>query len=143
MHKQIMPKHLNQETDLEKKKSIRLDIIIIALFLAVGVIIALVLFLGQHKGATVKVSVDGNTIKTFPLDTDTTYEIHGIDGGTNLLVIKDKKAYIEEASCPDGLCINMGKIESSGQSIVCLPNRVVVSIEGEDGQEPLIDQVVG
>lgn len=128
---------------MEKKKNIRLDIMIIALFLAVGVVIALVLFLGQHKGAAVKVSVDGKTIKTFPLDTDTTYEIQGVNGGTNLLVIKDEKAYIEEASCPDSLCINMGKIDSAGQSIVCLPNRVVISIEGEDGQEPVIDQIVG
>ncbi len=128
---------------MKKKKSIQLDFIVIAIFLAVGVVIALVLFLGQHKGATVKVSVDGDIIKTFPLDTDTTYEIQGVNGGTNLLVIEDKKAYIEEASCPDGLCINMGKIDSAGQSIVCLPNKVVVSIEGEEGQEPLIDKVVG
>ncbi len=138
-----MTNYLDQEINLKKKKSIRIDIIVIALFLAVGVIIALVLFLGQHKGATVKISVDGETIKTFPLDTDITYEIQGVNGGTNLLVIEDNKAYIREASCPDSLCINMGKIDSAGQSIVCLPNRVVVSIEGEEGQEPLIDQIVG
>lgn len=138
-----MTNYLDQEINLKKKKSIRIDIIVIALFLAVGVIIALVLFLGQHKGATVKISVDGETIKTFPLDTDITYEIQGVNGGTNLLVIEDNKAYIRVASCPDSLCINMGKIDSAGQSIVCLPNRVVVSIEGEEGQEPLIDQIVG
>ena len=131
-----------KETDLTKKKSLRLDVIIIAAFIAAGLIFALILFAGGHKGSTVKISVDGEVINEFPLDKDATYEIEGYDGGTNLLVIENGEAYIKEASCPDGLCIHMGRISTAGQSVVCLPNRVVVSIDGGE-DEKNIDHVVG
>lgn len=131
-----------KETDLTRKKSIRLDVIIIAAFIAAGIIFALFLFAGGHKGSIVKISVDGEVINEFPLDKDATYEIEGYDGGTNLLVIENGEAYIKEASCPDGLCIHMGRISTAGQSVVCLPNRVVVSIDGGEDEEN-IDHVVG
>ena len=131
-----------KETDLTRKKSLRLDVIIIAAFIAAGIIFALFLFTGGHKGSIVKISVDGEVIKEFPLDKDATYEIEGYDGGMNLLVIENGEAYIKEASCPDGLCIHMGRISTAGQSVVCLPNRVVVSIDGGEDEEN-IDHVVG
>ncbi|MBR2613326.1 MAG: NusG domain II-containing protein, partial [Clostridia bacterium] len=50
------------------------------------------------------------------------------NGGTNLLIIKDGKAYISEATCPDLVCVHTGHADEL-KSIVCLPNRVTVSIE--------------
>ncbi|HBE87040.1 MAG TPA: hypothetical protein DDW53_19330, partial [Lachnoclostridium sp.] len=41
-------------------------------------------------------------------------------------------ASITEASCPDKVCVRTGKIHRSGELIVCLPNRVVITIEGEE-----------
>ena len=46
----------------------------------------------------------------------------------NRLIIKDGKAYIETATCPDGICVNHRPIFRDGESIVCLPNKVVVSV---------------
>ena len=48
----------------------------------------------------------------------------------NLLIISDGEAYIAEASCPDHVCVKSGSVSFSGQTIVCLPNKVVVSIAG-------------
>ena len=48
--------------------------------------------------------------------------------------------FLKDTSCPDHLCEKMGRISSSGQSIICLPNRVVVEITGA-AQE--YDAVVG
>jgi hypothetical protein len=45
-----------------------------------------------------------------------------------------------EADCPDGLCVKQHKIDKTGQTIVCLPHRVVIEIEG--GQTNELDGVV-
>ena len=46
----------------------------------------------------------------------------------NMLVIKDGHASIKNADCPDGLCIKQGSISKSNESIICLPNKLVVRI---------------
>ena len=56
--------------------------------------------------------------------------------GSNLLVIKDGKAYVENASCPDGICSKHRPISYDGESIICLPNKVVVSIDKQDASAP-------
>ena len=50
----------------------------------------------------------------------------------NRLIIKDGKAYMETATCPDGICVNHNPIFRDGESIVCLPNGVVVTIIKND-----------
>lgn len=129
---------------MKKKRKIRADILIIAAFLAVGAVLALCLLFGAKKGNVVQVRVDGEIVKEFSLSENTSYEIQGVNNGRNLLRIEDGKAEVTEASCPDGLCINMGQIDKVGQSIVCLPNKVVVEIvAGDESQELEIDYVVG
>ena len=100
------------------------------------------LFFCQRKGSTVVISVDGRDYKSFPLDEDTRFVIDGYHGGSNVLVIENGEAYLESASCPDKLCVNMGKISKVGQSIICLPNKVVIEIRG-DSDETEYDTVVG
>lgn len=117
------------------------DIIMIIVLFVCGAIIAMALLLTRHEGNQVVVSVDGKEIAAFPLDKDITYEIDGYEGGHNTLIIKDGVAYMSDASCPDHLCMGMGKISRNGQSIICLPNRVVVEIRGTDGDEPEYDAI--
>lgn len=130
------------------------DLLLLAAFLAAGGIIALILFLGGSGGGGryAEVRVSGKTVMTLPLDRDAEIDIEGYGGGTNHLVIEDGKAWISEASCPDGLCVKMGKIGRNGQSVVCLPNRVVVEITedqpetaGESGEQDTdgLDAVAG
>ena len=53
----------------------------------------------------------------------------GADGKhRNRLVICDGKAYMETATCPDGICVAHRPIFRNGESIVCLPNRVVITV---------------
>ena len=111
------------------------DVILIVSLTLLSLALTLVIGLWKQEGSLVVVSVDGRQVAQFPLDENTEYEIHGYDGGKNLLVIKDSCAFLEDASCPDRLCMNMGKIRSVGQSIICLPNRVVVEIEGDNSTE--------
>ena len=112
------------------KKTVRNDIILV-LILAVS---ALLLWLGvslfSPDGAYAVVTVDGIEKGRYPLHTDTEVRIESAEG-YNILVIQDGMADITEASCPDGLCVRQHKINESGESLVCLPNKVTVTVKGE------------
>lgn len=110
------------------------DIILLAAVVLFGILLALALSLNQGQGSVVQIRVDGKIIASLPLDRDTEYEIEGAEGGRNLLVISGGAAWVESADCPDALCVGMGKISRVGQSVVCLPHRVVVEITGGTAQ---------
>ena len=73
------------------------------------------------------VKVDGKEVARYSLSEDGEYELNG---GTNILRIEDGKAYLTDATCPDHLCVNQGKIDQTGETITCLPNRLTVTVVG-------------
>ena len=109
-------------------------------YVLLGIIIIIALGLMALNKVTAKtgnvaeVSVDGQVIRELPLTEDAVFDIDGLDGN-NHLIIKDGMCFIEEADCPDKLCVKQGKISEVGQSIICLPHRVVVTIKGESSAE--------
>ena len=111
------------------------DLVLIGGLLAVAAVLFLVLSQRSTDGRTVKVEVDGGTVVALPLAVDTTYVIEGANGERNTLVISGGKATVTEATCPDGVCVRHRAIDKAGQSILCLPNKVVVRVDGE----PLVD----
>lgn len=126
---------------MKEDRSIRRsDIILILVLLLAGLALTLALRGGRQQGRQVIVRVEGTQTAAFPLDTDRSFLIEGA-GGTNLLVIEDGSAYLSEATCPDKLCVRQGKIRYAGDSLICLPNSVVVEISGED--ELNLDAVTG
>ncbi len=108
------------------------DLLLLGLLLLVGLVLAIFVFAGRKTGGLVVVTVDGKEVYSHLLNEDTTETISGVDGGYNTITIKDGKVAVTEADCPDGLCMNTGFISTSDQSIICLPHKLVVSIEGED-----------
>ncbi len=113
----------------------RNDFILIAIILAIAAAGLIYLNFAKKSGDMVVVKVDGAVYKELPLNKDTTLEIQVTGGGTNFLVIKDGHAIIEDASCPDKICVHHRQIEKDGESIICLPNKVVVEIEGSKQNE--------
>lgn len=114
-------------------KTHRNDVLLIAALLVLAGALALFLRLGRRDGGYVSVSVGGEIVAELPLDEDASLPIE-TEGGRNLLVIEDGAARIESADCPDLLCVKMGSVRWAGESIVCLPHRVVVTVEeGPDG----------
>ena len=107
------------------KRSLLFDIVLICALLAIGIASLLVWFSVREEGALVRVDVDRVTVGEYPLSVDARYSLNG---STNILVIKDGYAYMEEADCPKQICVNKGKICFTGQSITCSANRVVVMI---------------
>ena len=116
----------------------RNDVIFVAVLLLIVALIGAAFFFLRGEGDTVTVSVDGKHYGTYPLHTDLTLSIRtGEDGEEeNLLVIRDGKAYVESATCPDGICADHKPISREGESIVCLPHRVVITVQTSDGEAP-------
>ena len=111
----------------KKKRKIRNDILLIAALLVFLVLVGLAFRFFRGKGDMVEVTVDGKLYATYSLLQDRTVEICTGEDGKNLLVIKGGKAYIETANCRDGICANHKPIYRQGESIVCLPHKVVVT----------------
>ena len=105
------------------------DIILVAVLLVISLSVFLVISLTKEEGAVAVVTVDNEIIGEYSLSDDGEYSLNG---GTNILVIKDGKACVTYASCPDGLCVNQGKISKTGERIVCLPNKLMVEIKGAE-----------
>ena len=106
---------------------------LILFFLIIAAAGLLWLYAGRERGDTVQVTVDGTVIGEYPLERDDTIRIEGI-GGNNTLKIRDGQADMTDADCPDKICVNHATISDVGESIVCLPHRVVVEIVSSDGE---------
>lgn len=90
------------------------------------------LMLNRKPAVMVEVSVDGTVVEQLDLSKDTEVTIESRNGGTNHLVIQDGQVFIDDASCPDKVCIHQGKISKNGDMIVCLPNLMIAKVVGEE-----------
>ena len=113
--------------NVQSKKHIRNDLILGAALLLLAAMGAVYLFCFRDTGSFVQVTVDGKLYGTYALSEDRTVDI--ITGDQhNRLVILQGKASVESATCPDKLCVSHREIFREGESIVCLPHRVVVTV---------------
>ena len=73
--------------------------------------------------------LDGAEAGRFPLAKDGTFTVDCGDGEYNRVVVEDGYVFVSEATCPDKICVQTGKVNQAGDSIVCLPHRLVVRVE--------------
>ena len=108
------------------------DIVIIAaaLLLAGGLYLVSQASLGA-KASVVVVTVDGQERMRRPLAMEDSYEIRQQDGSLNVIAVEGGAVWMKEANCRDGLCIRQGKMKNGAKTIVCLPHKVVVRLEGD------------
>ena len=111
------------------------DIILILSVLIVAAALFLVVEMTKKDGAGVVIKVDGKEIAEYSLSENATHELNG---GTNILVIENGKAYLSDANCPDKLCVHQGKISRTGEVITCLPNKLTVTVFGAEESLDLI-----
>ena len=115
-------------------KKYRWDITVISLLLLVAIAALLAVTLTKTDGNFVAVEINGEVVAEYPLSQN---GIFSLNGGTNTLVIENGEAYLSYSNCPDHTCELTGKIRYVGQSIVCLPNRLSVTVRGENtGDSP-------
>ncbi len=134
-------------------KEYRKDLILILAVLVGAGLIAGAFALARKPGAYVRVEQNGKTVGIYRLDEDrrevfpdeaaggTSGEKGAADGTVaagNVLVIEDGRVYMESASCPDKLCVKQGIRSQVGETIVCLPHRLVATVISAEEAEELM-----
>lgn len=94
-------------------------------------------------GSHVEVRINGTAVATYPLSSNLRQTISCPDGSSNTFEIKDGVVFMREADCHDKVCVGMRGISSAGETIVCLPHKLVLAIAGPDGATPGLDAVTG
>ena len=117
------------------------DIILLIVILAVGIPMSVLSLTSGTGGDKVKISTDGQIYGIYPLNEDCEIDVTE-DGHTNHITIKDGQVSMSYSTCLNQVCVNTGAISETKDSIVCLPNRVVVEIissgDGKGGDADVI-----
>ena len=112
------------------------DLILCVVLLVAGIICWLVMRLVLPTGNTADVYIDDKLVRTIDMTVDDTYELN-TDRGSNTVVVESGKISDDDADCPDKVCVNMGWKSRRGETITCLPHKLVIEIQG--GRERGID----
>lgn len=110
-------------------------LLLLGIFVLVAVL-ALGYGLTRREGTYVAVLQQGTELARYSLAQDRQIPI----GESNLLVIEDGKARMLRANCPDQICVEHRPVSKVGQTIVCLPNQIVVKVVADNQSGP--DMVV-
>ena len=108
------------------------DIVLLIILLVLGLLLTAASIHGRTTGEQVLVTVNGKEYARYDLSVDREVEIT-LDGHTNKFSISKGKVQMSYSTCKNQLCVNTGSISETNQNIVCLPNRVSISIVGRDG----------
>lgn len=113
----------------------RLDLVVAALLFTLSFPLILREMGDPPRGALRLSVIQGDSRLDLPLreGVSWTRRIEDGTGGYNVLEVDGTRVRIREANCPDLLCVSTGWIDRPGQTIVCLPHRLVVRIEGAEG----------
>ena len=117
------------EKEIEKKEIGKGEKI---LFVVVGVVVLCLILAGlainyfMPAGSAV-ITVDNKEYEIVSLDENKKITVEN-EYGKNVIIIKDGQVFMEGADCPDKTCVKQGKIMKTGQSIVCLPHRLTITI---------------
>jgi len=117
-----------------KKNKFRNDVILAAVIVIIAV--AGLLFINGTKveGERVVVKINGVETQSHSLSENTQFEIKTgkNNGDYNVVIIENGKVRVNEANCPDGICKDYRPISYVGETIICLPHKVVIEIVGDD-----------
>ena len=117
---------------MNNKKKIKNDIILAVIVIAVAATGLLLVNVFRTEGSFAVIKIDGKETERYPLSVNTEVVIETGDDGRNTLVIEDSKAFMKDANCPDKICEGHSKISYKGETIVCLPHKVVIEIVADD-----------
>ena len=103
--------------------------------LIIAAVVILLIAASAPKGITVRINYYNGAGKLVtvlkPLDINDTVILPLSDGHKFTVKIEDGKVWAEESDCRDQVCVGMKKISRAHQQIICLPNKVTITITGE------------
>ncbi len=116
---------MSNTTNRPKKRFVYDAILVLAL-LVVGLFALLAVRLAAAQGGVVIVKHNREVICEISLREAGEYTL--LDGKC-VLIVSGGEAYMHYADCPDKLCIKQGRVSKSGESIICLPNKLSIVVE--------------
>lgn len=121
----------------------KLDFVIIGILLILSFLPEIILGVSVGKGSKetyAEIMVDGEIYKTINLSEHTGEEIFEIHSknGLNVIKVHDNEIGIIDADCSDQICMNPEHIEKAGESLVCLPNKVIILVKGIDADDTIL-----
>lgn len=122
------------------RKTKKIDFIFLAIIIIVALNIFIFYKINLKDGNTLIVIYDNKTIYSHPLNEDIE-KIITTPLGSNKLSVKDGKAKIIEANCPDKLCVNQKSISKVGENIICLPHKLIVKIINKNTNSSDLDSI--
>lgn len=108
-------------------------ILIFGLLLAAAVLILVLTGGGKKQALTARIFQDGTLMKEIALQEVAEgffFRIEDGQGHYNLICVEPGRIAIREADCPDGLCVKQGWCSQGPASIVCLPHRLIIELDG-------------
>lgn len=106
----------------------------ILLFAAVAALCAAaIVWLPRPEGTALCAQIyqNGTLIRTVPLEENARFTVSSPDGGSNLVVVSGGRIRVEQATCPDKLCVKQGWSRTQDRPIVCLPHGLVIQPKGD------------
>lgn len=118
--------------------------VVLAVLLAAGVLFFLLLPRGGNF-LTAQIVLDGELVAEYRLDRLEESVVLPLEDAAwpITLEITPEGVRVLESSCPGQDCVHSGVIRRAGGRIICLPNRLVVSLAGDGGSVDDIDAVTG
>lgn len=130
--------HLEERIELRKVTLLDIIVIAVILFLSTALILhdKLGINLPSAGAAEAAVFQDGKLLQRLKLDKDQEVALFN---GRMLLELRDGRIRVKESDCPRRICLHTGWIQHPGETIVCVPNKMVIEINASGA--PRVDAV--
>lgn len=115
-------------------KKYKKDIIVVFILLIIALGFYLIFHFTNNKTAkVVEIYREDTLIESYSLDDSGQHKLK-FDNSINNITIENGSVFMKDANCPDKLCVKQGNITDSGESIICLPHKIVVKIVAIEGK---------
>ncbi len=106
------------------KDAVAIALIILGIFLSFAVLEK------AKKAAQAVILVHSKVYKIVPLSENKIFKVYWKNKYLMTVEVKSGAIRVEKSTCKRKICVHTGWISRSGQSIVCVPNRVIIYTEG-------------
>lgn len=102
------------------------DIIVILVLVLLATLLIVFHNISSNDTEKATIQTDSKTY-VYNLSENKSFNIES-NGITYLIEIKDGKIGVLDSSCPSGVCIHTGSISRNGESIICIPGKLIIKI---------------
>ena len=115
-------------------KTVLRDIILVAAVVIIAAVLLIVFNINKSDGAFFEITVNGETYGKYSLFTNQVIDVEGICK----VSVKNGEVFMLSSTCKGGDCVKCKPISKSGQTIICLPNGVVIRVLGSGEADAII-----